>query len=72
MKLLGLDRGIADQVGHHIRHVVHPKIREVASLDGAAARDAWNTAIQHLVVETMQFLAATHGALDHFVPARDR
>jgi hypothetical protein len=32
MKLLGLDRGIADQVGDHIRHVVHPKVREIASL----------------------------------------
>jgi uncharacterized protein (TIGR02646 family) len=72
IKILGLELAIADQVGDHIRHNVHPRIVAVLAMEGAQAQAAWALTVRDLLADTMPFLAATYGALDHFVPVAFR
>lgn len=72
IKILGLDRGVCDQVGLHIRHHVHPRIEGVARMAKRAARAHWAKVIRDLFADTQPFLAATHDAIDFFVPATVR
>lgn len=70
--VLGLDRGIADQVGDHIRRVVHPRITGLTTLAVATARKTWDAAVRDLLCPTQPYLAATHDAIDFFVPSAVR
>lgn len=73
---LGLDGRNVDRAGDHIRHRVKPYAdRITAALDRGDLDEAqaiWHAALRHLFAPALPFHAASHDALDFFIPAELR
>jgi len=70
--ILGLDRGVADHVGRHVRLYVYPRVKGVSNALPPLARRQWEELTRDLLGAHAQFTAATHGAIDFFVPKPER
>ncbi|MEZ4398971.1 MAG: hypothetical protein R3B06_03080 [Kofleriaceae bacterium] len=72
IKVLGLDRASVDHVGDHIRRVVYPQVEPFAAGPARSRKRAWAAMLRGLFYPTAPYLAATHDAIDFFVPATRR
>lgn len=72
IQILGLDRASVDHVGDHIRRVVHPRVCRFVDGPARGQRRAWRAMLRELLYPTAPYLAATHDAIDFFVPAARR
>ncbi|MBP8805246.1 MAG: hypothetical protein KBG48_09460 [Kofleriaceae bacterium] len=72
IEILGLARASVDHVGDHIRRVVYPAVAPFVSGAVRGQRRAWSRMLTSLFYPTAPYLAATHGAIDFFVPEARR
>lgn len=72
VRVLGLRGELSDHVGRHIRACVWPRVRTLRAYSSGGradlVRSEWDAMLSDLIAPDAPYAAASHDALDYFVP----